>query len=269
MSTNLKANQSIGIFDSGIGGLTITKAVVEMLPNESIIYFGDTAHLPYGDKSAQVVHGYAQKIVDFLLARKVKLILIACNAASAAAYELLKDYIGGRAILLNVIDPVVDFLGINYAAKRVGLIGTKLTVQSQVYQQKIIKLAQQIDFRALATPLLVPIIEEGYFEHKLIDIALTEYLMQPTLQNIEALVLGCTHYPVIKKSIAEFYRNKVDIIDAAKIVADAVRTKLIFHGMLSFSQPKYNFYVSDYTESFAKGTRLFFGEEIKVELLNS
>ncbi|EKE01221.1 MAG: glutamate racemase [uncultured bacterium] len=264
----LKANQPIGIFDSGIGGLTVARAIVDQLPNESIIYFGDTAHLPYGDKSAQAIQSYAKKIIDFLLSRDVKLILIACNSASAAAYEMLKSYVGDRAVLLNVIDPVVSFLGENYAAKRVGLIGTKLTVQSKIYHQKIANLARQIDFRALATPLLVPIIEEGFFEHELIDVALNEYLAHSSLQNIEALVLGCTHYPVIKKSIANFYKNKVDIIDAAKIVANAVKTELTSREILSSIRPNRHFYVSDYTEGFAKGTRLFFGEEIKVERTN-
>ena len=144
-------------------------------------------------------------------------------------------------------------------------------VQSQVYVKKIADLAQQIDFRALATPLLVPIIEEGFFEHELINIALTEYLTNHALQNIDALVLGCTHYPVIKKSISDFYKNKIDIIDAAKIVADEVKAKLISCGIASKNsaqKPIHNFYVSDYTEGFAKGTRLFFGEEIKVELIN-
>ncbi|MEI8055030.1 MAG: glutamate racemase [bacterium] len=264
----LKANKPIGIFDSGIGGLTVTRAVIDQLPNESIVYFGDTAHLPYGDKSIQTVQNYTKKIVDFLLMREVKLILIACNAASSAAYEMLKNYVGNRAILLNVIDPVVNFLGTNYANKRIGLIGTKLTLQTQVYHQKIAKLAQQIDFCALATPLLVPIIEEGFFEHELIDVALAEYLAHPTLQNIDALVLGCTHYPVIKKSIAAFYKNKIDIVDAAKIVAKEVDVALTSHGILSSAQPNHHFYVSDYTESFAKGTRLFFGKEIKVEAID-
>lgn len=266
----LKENQPIGIFDSGIGGLTVASAVVKQLPKESIIYFGDTAHLPYGDKSAQIVQGYTKKIVDFLLAHNVKLILIACNTASAAAYELLKNYIGDRAILINVIDPVVSFLGANYINKFIGLIGTKLTVQSQVYHKKIAELSKQIDFSALATPLLVPIIEEGYFEHELIDIALAEYLAHPTLQNIECLVLGCTHYPIIKKSIANFYNNKIDIIDASKIVANEVKAQLILHEINSktTNSTSYNFYVSDYNESFAKGARLFFGKEIKVELID-
>jgi glutamate racemase len=264
----LKASQPIGIFDSGIGGLTVTKAVVNQLPNESIIYFGDTAHSPYGDKSIQTVQNYTKKIVDFLLVRKVKLILIACNTASAAAYEMLKSYVGDRAILLNVIDPVISFLGANYANKRIGLIGTKLTVQTQIYHQKIAKLAQQIDFCALATPLLAPIIEEVFFGHKLIDIALAEYLAHPKLQNIEALVLGCTHYPVIKKNIAAFYKNRIEIVDATKIVADEVNITLTSNRILSSTKPNYHFYVSDYTESFAKGARLFFDEEIKVESIN-
>lgn len=264
----LKANQPIGIFDSGIGGLTVAKAVVEQLPGESIIYFGDTAHLPYGDKSAKTIQSYANRIVDFLLEHKVKLILIACNSASAAAYDLLKDYVGDRAILLNVIDPVVDFLGINCRDKCVGLIGTKLTVSSQSYQQKIAKLAKQIDLRALPTPLLVPIIEEGFFEHELIDLALAEYLAHSTLQDIDALILGCTHYSIIKKNITNFYKNKIEIIDAAKIVASFVKTKLTSKDLLSSAKPAHHFYVSDYTESFAKGARLFFGEDIKVELKN-
>jgi glutamate racemase len=263
--SNLKANQPIGVFDSGIGGLTVARAIVEQLPKESIIYFGDTAHLPYGDKSAQTIQGYTKKIIDFLLVCDVKLILIACNSASAAAYESLKDYVGDRAILLNVIDPVVNYLGENYPAKSVGLIGTKMTVQSQIYNKKIEALSKQIDLHTLATPLLVPIIEEGFFEHELINAVLKEYLSGPTLQNIDALILGCTHYPVIKKSIANFYKNKVDVIDAAKIVAHEVKNELISRGLLSSDQPSYNFYVSDYTKSFAKGARLFFDEEIKVE----
>jgi glutamate racemase len=140
-----------------------------------------------------------------------------------------------------------------------------MTVQSQIYNKKIEALSKQIDLHALATPLLAPIIEEGFYEHKLVEDALNEYLSNPSLQNIDAIVLGCTHYPIIKKAIADFYKNNVDIIDAAKIVADAVKTELSSRDLLSSGQPDYHFYVSDYTENFAKGTRLFFGEEIKVE----
>lgn len=264
----LKSNQPIGIFDSGIGGLTITRAIVEHLPKESIIYFGDTAHLPYGDKSVPAIQSYAKKISDFLLSHKVKLILIACNSASAAAYDLLKNHIGNQAILINVIDPVVNFLDKNCINNRIGLIGTKLTIQSQVYQKKVSRLTRKIDLRALATPLLVPIIEEGFFEHKLIDTVLAEYLSNTTLKNIESLVLGCTHYPVIKKSIVRFYKNKINIIDTPKIVATTVKAVLTSNKILAIAKPTYHFYVSDYTENFAKGTRLFFGKKIKVNPIN-
>lgn len=268
MVLTLQSNQPIGIFDSGIGGLTVAKALLEALPTESVIYFGDTAHLPYGDKSICAVCGYTKKIVDFLLAKGVKLILIACNSASAAAYEMLQDYVGAKALLVDVIDPVTKFLGENYAHKNVGLIATKLTVESSVYQDRIAKLSLQIDLRSLATPLLVPIIEEGFFAHKLMDVALTEYLANPILQNIEALVLGCTHYPIIKKNIANFYQNKIDIIDTTKIVATHVKSILEDKKLLATSPSRNYFYVSDYTETFAHRAKLFFGDEVRVEKLH-
>ena len=270
MVLTLQSNHPIGIFDSGIGGLTVAKALVEALPNESVIYFGDTAHLPYGDKSIFAVQEYTKKIADFLLARGVKLILIACNSASAAAYEMLQDYVGSKALLIDVIDPVTKFLGENYANKSIGLIATKLTVKSSVYQDRFAKLNLQINLRTLATPLLVPIIEEGFFAHKLMDVALAEYLSNPILQNIEALVLGCTHYPIIKKNIADFYQDKIDIIDASKIVAAYVKSVLATEKLLAASSsiPERCFYVSDYTETFAHRAKLFFGDEVKVERLN-
>jgi glutamate racemase len=264
----LKVNQSIGIFDSGIGGLTVAKELVESLPNESIIYFGDTVHLPYGDKSVHAVQGYTKKIVDFLLARDIKLILIACNTISAAAYEMLQDYVGPRVLLVDVIDPVVGFLNKNYTNKHVGLIGTRLTVESSVYHNRLHKLQTSIDLRALATPLLVPIIEEGFFAHKLMDVALSEYLSNLQLKDIEALVLGCTHYPVVKNKISDFYQGKVDIIDTPKVVAARVKSVLEDRALLSQTSAKRNFYVSDYTKNFVRMAKMFFGEEVKIEELD-
>lgn len=262
----LRANLPIGIFDSGIGGLTVAKALVEALPNESLIYFGDTAHLPYGDKSTSIIQGYAKKITDFLLAQKVKLILIACNSASAAAYEMLKSHVGSQVMLVNVIDPVVAFLHQKYFGKRVGLIGTKITVESGVYHEKLSRRSAQIDLHALATPLLVPIIEEGFFAHKLMDEALSLYLSDPVLQDIEALVLGCTHYPVVKNQIVNFYQNKIDIIDAGRIVAAEVKTMIEAQGLLAKNPARRHFYVSDCTKNFLHRTRLFFGEEVQINV---
>jgi len=261
-----KTSQPIGIFDSGIGGLTIAKAIVEKLPKESIVYFGDTAHLPYGEKSAEVICRYAKRIVDKLLLEKCKLILIACNSASAAAYDFLQEYIGDRALLINVIDPMVQFLKCHYQHKYVGLIGTKLTINSKIYHEKIRELGVDIKLHALATPLLVPAIEEGFFQHPIIDVLLEEYLSDKKLENIDALVLGCTHYPVIKKSIEEFYQKRIAIIDAAPIVAEEVKKVLKAHKLLSHGKKgNKHFFVSDYTAAFAKGAKMFFGENIKLE----
>jgi glutamate racemase len=262
----IQASQPIGIFDSGIGGLTVTKSIVEMLPQESIINFCDTAHLPYGDKSAETIQSYSLQIVDWLLKKNCKLILIACNSAASAAYEKIKDYIGNRALLVNVIDPLVNYLGANFAGKKIGLIGTKLTVQSQVYQKKIAALNKHIVLQTLATPLLVPILEEGFFEHPIIDAVLQEYLSEKNFQAINALILGCTHYPVIKKSIAKFYQDRVAIIDAGDIVAAAVKQQLQAQKLLNLSNvPTREFYVSDFTPAFAKGTKLFFGEQVALQ----
>jgi len=130
-------NQPIGIFDSGIGGLTVAYAVKHVLPNENIIYFGDTAHLPYGDKSTAAIQAYAVKICDVLIKHNCKAILIACNSASSAAYQLSKEYVGSKAKVINVIDPVISYLGDHFENKTIGLIGTKKTVNSNVYQFRL------------------------------------------------------------------------------------------------------------------------------------
>src|SRR5690554_2013624 len=151
-----KALAPIGIFDSGIGGLTVAMAVKNILPNEKIIYFGDTAHLPYGEKSTASIQAYSIKIADVLLRAQCKLILIACNSASSAAFELVKAYVASKASVFNVIDPVVNYLREAHAGNKVGLIGTKQTVNSGLYHQKINALGEEIEFVALATPLLAP-----------------------------------------------------------------------------------------------------------------
>ena len=266
---SLTNNNPIGIFDSGIGGLTIASSLVKHLPNESVIYFGDTAHLPYGDKSKLTIQNYTKTIIDFLLSRQVKLILIACNTASAAAYETIQEYVGNQIPIVNVIDPMVDFLTNNYAGKNLGLIGTKFTVQSNIYHEKISAANKNITFSAVAAPLLVPIIEEGFFEHHLIDVALHEYLKHPDLNNIDGLVLGCTHYPIIKAKISNFYRQQINIIDAAEITAQTIKAILLERNLLAQNhQVSRHFYVSDYTDNFANSAKMFFGEDIGIELID-
>jgi glutamate racemase len=262
----VKNKQPIGIFDSGIGGLTIAKAVNECLPNENMIYFGDTLHLPYGEKSTAAIQAYSIKIADLLLKQNCKLILIACYSASTAAYDLVKEYVDGKAHIINVIDPVVSYLKDNFIGKNVGLIGTKQTINSQVYQKKIQTLGLPISLQSQATPLLAAVIEEGFSNQKIVEELLKEYLSNPKLKDIDALLLGCTHYPVIKQQISNYYNHSVKIIDTTSIIAKAVLDCLSLYKISNLdTESKKTFYVSDYTDSFSKATQLFFGQAVTLE----
>lgn len=262
----MSSTAPIGIFDSGIGGLTVAHAVTNLLPNESLIYFGDTAHLPYGDKSSAAIQAYSIKICNLLLQQKCKVILIACNSASAVAYDLVREYMASKAKVLNVIDPAVKYLGENYADKTVGLIGTKQTINSNIYKKKIDALDKNIELKSLATPLLAPMIEEGFFNNQISESIINQYLRDETLSSIEALVLGCTHYPLIKNQIEAYYKNTVAVLDTSQLVAETLQKYLIESDLLNTAnKPVHHFYVSDYTASFEQSTRWFFGENVKLE----
>lgn len=262
----MKSNQPIGIFDSGIGGLTVARAVKKVLPNESIIYFGDTAHLPYGDKSTAAIQAYSVRIAEMLLKEKCKVILIACNSASSAAYDLVTEYVGKRAKVFDVINPTVDYIRENHQDDKVGLIGTKQTVSAGVYARKINELKQNISFTSLATPLLVPMIEEGIYNDKISHDIIEKYLSDPLLGGIKSLILGCTHYPIIKEEIRRYFESKqndVEIIDSAETVALALKSFLEYHQLVNKdNSPTYQFLVSDFTESFEHTTKTFFGKEV-------
>jgi len=261
------SKRPVGIFDSGIGGLTVARAVSNLLPGEDIIYFGDTAHMPYGEKSQSAIQSYCIKICNLLLGLDVKVILIACNSASAAAYDLVKEYVGSKALVLNVIEPMVQQVGHLYAEKNVGLIATKATVNSGVYERKIKQLELGIKLHSLAAPLLAPMIEEGFAHSGIIKPIINQYLSSDELQNLSALILGCTHYPIIHDEINEFYEGNVAILDSSEIVAKALEHLLGLHGLLNdnAAKGKRHCFVSDYTDSFARSTATFFGEEISLE----
>jgi len=259
-------NAPIGIFDSGIGGLTVAHAVKELMPNESIYYFGDTAHLPYGEKSAAAIQAYSIKITDIFIEAKCKLILIACNSASAAAFDLVKEYVGSRAHVENVIDPAVLYVSRTYGTGKVGLIGTRRTVYSKIYEKKIRKINKNIQLKSLATPLLVPMIEEGYYKDELSESIISTYLKDSQLRDVKALILGCTHYPLIKEQIRSYYHNKVDVIDSAEQVAKKVQATLQgYHLEKASGSPTYKFLVSDYTKSFETAAAMFFHKRVDLE----
>ena len=259
-------NHPIGIFDSGIGGLTVAQKIHDLLPDEQIIYFGDTAHFPYGDKSTAAIQAYSVKICNVLLNYNCKVIVIACNSASSAAYELVKEYVGNRAEVINVIDPVVNYIADNHSNEEVGIIGTKRTIKSNIYETKLRSKDQGLGIHSLATPLLAPMIEEGFFNNSVSDKIIEEYLNNSTLDKIQALVLGCTHYPLIKEQIEDFYDKRVEVIDSATIVALSLKELLEQKSLLATEKMSgHHFYVSDYTQSFEQSTQIFYKEKIKLE----
>ena len=266
---SLRSEQPIGIFDSGVGGLTVANAIKLLLPNEDMIYFGDTAHLPYGEKSAETIQYYSEKISDFLLSHDCKVVLIACNTASAVAYESVARHVGDRAIVLNVIEPVVETIAAMREHKKIGVIGTKTTINSSTYTKKIRKTRPDVEVHALATPLLVPMIEEGFIFDDISNAIIRSYLSNSILATIDALVLGCTHYPIIKNQISKFFNFKVDILDSATIVATSLRKILVDKKLRNTKEGSLRkFYVSDYTENFKVISRMFFEESIDLHKLS-
>ncbi len=259
------SDQPIGIFDSGIGGLTVAHKLVEKLPNESLIYFGDTAHLPYGDKSPQAIQTYSEVITDFLLERNCKLIVVACNTASSFAYQHLKDKFQDRVPIINVIDPVVEYLAAQEELKPVGIIGTKGTIKSNAYVEKLHKLKPELDVRALATPLFAPMIEEGFVANQISQTVITQYLKHESMEGIGSLILACTHYPLLKDEISAYFDGKVDVIDSASVVASYVHDRLADLDLLSEQVQEHHFFVSDYTEQFEKIAKRFFTEQVLLE----
>ena len=262
--------QSIGIFDSGIGGLTVANAVSKALPLEKIVYFGDTAHLPYGDKSKDLVKAFSLGISNFLLHEKnCKAIVIACNTASAAAYEHIRDIHQGTYPIINVIDPIVESIVKDKEIKKVGLIATKTTIDSGVYQEKLNRRKPEIEYTSLATPMLVPMIEEGFANDNISHALIENYLSRDEFKDIDALILGCTHYVMIRKEINDFFKGRVKLFDSTTIVAEKLKRILTKEDLLSESRKEENqYYISDFNAHFRKSANRFYGENINLEFAN-
>lgn len=265
--SHLQSQQPIGIFDSGVGGLTFAKEIKALLPQENIIYYGDTKHLPYGDKSKEAIVRFSEKITEFLLEQNCKAILIACNSATANALKEVKDLVAERVPVVDVISPVAEKVAFEIHTN-VGVIATKATVNTGLYRKSIRKYNKFIKVDELATPLLVPAIEEGFRNHPITHAILYHYLSNNKLKNIETLILGCTHYPLLLGEIKQYYGNRVRVIDSPNIVVNELRHILGKHNLLntSSSQPDYQFYLSDITKNFENIAKKFFGNSIKLEL---
>ena len=261
-------NKPIGIFDSGIGGLTVAHAISKLLPNEQIIYFGDTAHLPYGDKSPELIHSFVKNISDFLLNKEhCKSVIIACNTASATSYEFLRDLHKGSYPIINVIDPIIEAIAKDDSLKNVGLIATKTTIESGVYQEKMARRNPNIKMNALPTPLLAPMIEEGFSRDKISKTVIENYLSHPSFKNIDSLILGCTHYVLIKDEINDFFNGNVKLFDSTDLLALKLKRILEKENLIAKSRIESNkFYVSDLTPSFEASANRFYEENIHLEL---
>ena len=216
--------RSIGVFDSGIGGLTVVRALRELLPNENIFYLGDTARVPYGGKSAHTVERYSLEIATLLLEEDCKAIVVACNTASALALPKLEAT--SSVPVIGVIRPGAAAAVATTRNGHIGVIGTRATIKSGAYERAIRALDQDVRVAARACPLFVPLIEEGWLEGEITDRVVREYLEPLVQDGIDTLVLGCTHYPLLRAAIGQFLGDAVKLVDSAQNCATAVRDLL-------------------------------------------
>jgi len=210
----------IGVFDSGIGGLTVVKAIRELLPNENIFYLGDTARVPYGGKSPSTVERYSVEMTDMLIAEDVKAMVIACNSASAVALPKLEEML--PVPVIGVIKPGAQAAVAATQNGHVGVIGTRATIKSGAYERELLELNPGVRISVRACPLLVPLIEEGWLEDELTDHVIARYLGPLMHDGVDALVLGCTHYPLLADAIARFLGGKAELVDSARNCAKAL-----------------------------------------------
>ncbi|HLR76353.1 MAG TPA: glutamate racemase [Balneolaceae bacterium] len=257
-------SSSIGIFDSGVGGLTVAKAVQNTLPHENIIYFGDTARVPYGIKSEETVRKYALQIVGFLLEKNVKMILIACNTVSASAREEIEK-IAAPVPVLDVITSGVDaaLKANNHAF--IGVIGTLATIGSNAYEKAITAQNSGVNVISKACPLLVPLAEEGWVDNEIARQVIHQYLQSFAQTDIDNLILGCTHYPLFKKMLREeLHDPSIHIIDSATTIANASKQQLKRQNLLNNTQnPIFNCYVSDRPQRFQELAERFMDKRIE------
>ncbi|MDR1926188.1 MAG: glutamate racemase [Endomicrobium sp.] len=251
-------NNPIGIFDSGFGGLTIMSAMNKALPLESLIYFGDTAHVPYGTKSKNIVIKFSREIASFLIKKKVKLIIIACNTASAFALSALKKTL--KIPVVGVIEPGSKEAVLVSKNKRIGVIGTEGTVKSKSYPKEINKILKA-DVYQQACPLFVPLVEEGFIDSEITDSVIKKYMKPLLSKKIDTLILGCTHYPLLKKALEKNISSSITLIDSTKATALEVKNILDQKSLLADSKGKkfLRFYVSDNPVKFQTiGSRFFY-----------
>jgi glutamate racemase len=251
--------QAIGIFDSGVGGLTVLREIVKALPQEDTIYLGDTARVPYGTKSPETVTRYARQITSFLVSRDIKLLVVACNTASAVCLEALKAEFA--IPIVGVIEPGARrAVGVTRSGK-VGVIGTAGTIQSSAYTKAIKRLNPDLQVITRACPLFVPLAEEGWTDNEIARLATRTYLDELRAEGVDTLVLGCTHYPLLKGVIGEVMGETVTLVDSAEETARTVAEILGSEGLLrpAVEQGNHHYFVTDVPAGFIRVGNRFLG----------
>jgi len=258
-----QSRQAIGVFDSGLGGLTVVKEIMKVLPYEDIVYFGDTARVPYGTKSREAITHFSQQNAQVLLKFRVKMIVVACNSCSSYALEKLKKNFS--VPIVGVILPGVKKALAKTKNRKIGVIATKATIHSEAYTKQINKLNPAVNVTAQACPLFVPLAEEGWFQYKETFLIAQKYLRAIIKSKSDTLILGCTHYPLLKNVLKRVVGEKVCLIDSAREVAWEVKELLTKIKALRHParRPRYQFLISDEPQQFQKLAKRFLGREIE------
>lgn len=261
----------IGIFDSGIGGLTVARQIMKLLPHESLIYLGDTARVPYGTRDKQTIIRFAKELTRFMLAKEVKALVVACNTMSGVALDEINKMTD--IPVLGVIEPTVNEALESSRTHEIGVIGTRATINSKAYDKEISGKNIKVKLISKACPLFVPLVEEGFIKQNATQLIVNEYLSSFKKTKIDTLILGCTHYPVLKSLIQKAVGKDILLVDSAYPTAIALKNLLSSKNLLTTNmhKPKYRFYVTDSTDRTQNIVNVFFdhkfpGDLEKVEL---
>ena len=258
--------RAIGVFDSGLGGLTAVRRLHALMPQENIIYFGDTGRVPYGTRGRDIITKYARQDVAFLRQYDLKSIIIACNTVSAIALDLLSEE--NDIPIIGTVEPACRRAMTMTQTGRVGVIGTAATIRSRSYETVLRKLVPGVEITARPCPLFVPLVEAGYVDHSALDkqqvtrLVIAQYLAEVREAGVDTLILGCTHYPLLKTMIGEFMGQSVTLVDPAKTAAHHLERMLSERGLRAAqeNEGQAHFYVSDVPDSFVQTADLFLGE---------
>ena len=257
-------DRPIGVFDSGIGGLTVVRALMERLPHENIVYFGDTARVPYGVKSIATIQHFTTQIVHFLLQQEVKMLIVACNTMAAVAIDTIRQHAEPFPVI-DVIEAGARTAAANTAGSRVGVIGTPTTINSNAYARRIHAFNPDIHVYSHACPLFVPLVEEGWLDHTVTRLTAQEYLRPVLAEEISSLVLGCTHYPLLKPLLRDIIGHDIKLIDSATTTAALAADRLHETGILrhtTTTPASYRYIVTDVPLRFQTIGERFLGRSL-------